>query len=145
MADKKAAPGSQEPETKPLADLLTSILNEVQKQVQSKTPKALDGEALRAVDQFREIVAALALQPRPTITLSANPTRFGVEGGETTFTWSSTGAQRVSIDSGVGEVTPAAGGSIKVSVLGTTTFTATAIGPCSNATASVTVVVDSVR
>jgi hypothetical protein len=33
---KQAAPGSQASETKPLADLLTSILNDVQRQVQNK-------------------------------------------------------------------------------------------------------------
>jgi len=141
MADKKAAPGSQEPEIQPVVDLLTSILNEVQKQVQSKTPKPLEGKAVEAVEQFREIGAALALQPLPTITLIANPTQFGVGGGTAKLTWSSTDAQTVSIDSNVGEVTPAAGGSIDVIVLTTTIFTATATGPCGSATAGATVTV----
>lgn len=139
MTDKKAVTRSQEPEIKPVVDLLTSILNEVQKQVQSKTPKPLEGTALRAVDQFREIGAALALQPRPTITLKAEPTGFGVSGGTAKLIWSSTEAQTVSIDQNVGEVTPAAGGLIEVSVLATTTFTATAKGLCASATAIATV------
>lgn len=136
MENKKAAPGGPEPETKPVIDLLTSILNEVQKQVQSKTPKPLEGEAVRAVEQFREIVAALALQP--TITLSAEPTEIK-DVGKTKLTWSSTGAETVSIDQGVGEVTPAAGGSIEVRVTRTTLFTATATNPCGSKTASVLV------
>ena len=62
MAERREAPrqdpetSGQQPEIKPVVDLLTSILSEVQKQVLSKTPKPLEGEALRAVEQFREIV-----------------------------------------------------------------------------------------
>jgi hypothetical protein len=104
--------------------LLASILNEVQRQVQSKTPKPLEGVALQAVEQFREIVAALALQPRPTITLIAVPDKFEFGGGTTRLTWSSTDAQTVSLDKKefdketvkVQELTPAAGGSIDVPV-----------------------------
>jgi len=146
MADKKTTLGNQEPETKPVIDLLTSILNEFQKQVQGKTPKPLDGEALRAVEQFREIGAALALQPRPTITLTAD----APQGGTVTLRWSSTNAQTVTIDQEVGgvttplgELTPAAGGFKAFSGNGTTKFTATAKGPCASATSSVTVVLSS--
>jgi hypothetical protein len=148
MADKKTTLGNQEPETKPVIDLLTSILNEFQKQVQGKTPKSLDGEALRAVEQFREIGAALALQPRPTVELVANPTQLGSNGGTVRLAWTSTDTQTVSIDQKVGdvttslgEVTPAAGGFKDVNVTATTTFTATAKGPCASATDTATVTV----
>ena len=141
MADKRIATRGPDPATQAVVDLLTSILNEVQKQVQSKTPLPLGDEAQVAVDLFTEIRAALALQPLPTITLTAQPNQFGVNGGTTSLTWAATDTQRVSIDPGVGDVTPLAGGLIEVLVLATTTFTATAIGPCGNATASATVTV----
>ena len=92
----------QQPEIKPVVDLLTSILSEVQKQVQSKTPQPLEGQAVEAVEQFRQIGAALALQPLPTITLTADPAQFGINGGTTKLTWSSTDAQKVSIDQQLG-------------------------------------------
>ena len=144
-----STPASQGIETKPVVDLLTKILLEVKNEFESKTPKPLEGEALRAVDQFREIVAALALQPTPiTIGLHADPKRdVPLEGdpaeAETTLTWDSTGAQTVKIEPGVGEVTPAAGGSIKVRFSQDTIFTATASGLCSSSTATETVTVDS--
>ena len=148
MADKKAATRGQDSTTQTVVDLLTSILNEVQKQIQSKTPAPLAGGAQIALDQFTEIGAALALQPLPTVTLSADPTGFGVNGGTAKLTWSSTDAKLVSIDEkvgdvtqNVGEVTPVVGGFIEVSVLTTTIFTATAQGPCGSAKASVTVTV----
>ena len=151
MAERREPPrqapetSGQQPEIKPVVDLLASILSEVQNQVLSKTPKPLEGAALRAVELFREISAALALRPRPTITL----TNDAPQGGTVTLRWSSTGAQTVSIDQEVGgvttslgELTPAAGGSKQFSGAGTTKFTATAKafapGLCTE-TASVTV------
>lgn len=143
--DTATASARLDTDTKPVVDLLASILSQVQTQVQSRQPKQLEGKALEAVDRFREIVAALTLQPNPTIKLTAVPTEFDFEGGEVTLTWLSTGAQRVSIDPDVGppvgEVEPAAGGSIVVRVLQTTTFTSTGTGPCSSATAKATVTV----
>jgi hypothetical protein len=124
-----------------VVELLASILNQVQQQVQNKTPKPLEGAALQAVEQFREIMAALALQPLPTITLKAEPTEFGVGGGTAKLSWTSTDAQTVSLDQNVGEVGPAAGGSIEVFVAATTTFTATAKGPCGSAAAKAPVTV----
>src|SRR5918992_196409 len=123
--------------------LLASILNEVQQQVLTKTPKPLEGAALQAVEQFREIVAALALQPLPTITLTPQqtPTPLPSGGGKAKLIWSSTNAQTVSIDQNIGEVKPAADGSIEVVVEATTTFTATAKGPCGSATDTATVIV----
>jgi hypothetical protein len=140
MIDKKAETSSQEPEIKPVVDLLTSILEEFRKQVQSKTPKPLEGAALQAVELFREISASLALQPRPTITLRADRTQI-TSGQSVNLFWSSTEARAVSIAPDVGEVTPVAGGSILVtpSIL-PTTYTATATGGlCGRATAEVTI------
>ena len=136
-ADTKKELAVQEPSTRPVIDLLTGILSEVQRQVQSKQPKPLEGLALQAVDLFREIVVALALQPppTPTITLTASPAQLAGTDKKTTLTWSSTNAQRVSIDPGVGEVTPAAGGSKEVPVPTTTTFKATATGLCGSSAA----------
>jgi hypothetical protein len=139
MADKRVATRGQDSSTQAVVELLTSILGEVQKQVQSKAPSPLSDNAQEAVDLFAEIGAALTLQPLPTMT--AQPNQFGVNGGTTRLTWAATDARRVSIEPGVGDVTPVTGGSIDVLVVATTTFTATAIGPCGNATASATVTV----
>ena len=134
MAVKKAETSREEPETKPVVDLLTKILDEFREQVQSKTPKPLEGEAVRAVELFKEISTTLALQlRRPFIDLTNDP----VQGGNVTLRWSSTGAQTVSIDQEVevggvivttplGELTPAAGGAKLFSGDGKTKFTATA-------------------
>jgi len=117
-----------------VVDLLTSILKEVRSQVLLKTPiptpPPLTGAALTALDLFAEIGAALALQPLPTITLTASSTQLPVGGGTATLTWTSTAAQTVSIDHDIGDVTPVAGGSKDVFVSSTTTVTATARGPC---------------
>src|SRR5215467_439692 len=86
--------------TKPVVDLLTAILSEVQKQVQSKTPAPLEGEAVAAVSLFRDIGAILELRPptKPTVHLTANPSQVGRPGDTTTLTWTSTGTETVSID-----------------------------------------------
>lgn|SRR5262249_14276382 len=136
MADRRVATRTQDPGTQAVVDLLTSILHEVQQQVQSRTPPPLSTDAQAAVDLFRELGAALALQPLPTITLTAQPNQFGVNGGTTRLTWVATNAQKISIDPGVGDVTTVEGSHIDVPVVATTTFTATATGPCGNATAS---------
>jgi hypothetical protein len=142
MAEKKTGSIVQDPETKPVVDLLTSILGEVQKQVQSNTPKPLEGEALRAVELFKEISTALTLHPRPTLTLTNDPPN----GGTVILRWTSTDAQTVTIEKEVGgvktslgELTPASGGFKAFSGDGETKFTATAKGPCASATAFVTV------
>jgi len=130
--------------TKPVADLLLAILSDVRRQMLStaaaEAPAAaagpLEGNALEAVNQFKEIVAALALQspPNPDVSLTADPNQVPT-GGKTTLRWSSTNAGRVlltarergaSIDKDLGELTPPAGGSKEVTLSITTTFTATA-------------------
>lgn len=154
MADKKAVNVGSESSTESVVKLLTSILTEVQKQVRRDTPKQLEGVALQAVEQFKEISDALALQPAPTITLTANPNSFGVGGGTTRLTWTSTNARTVSIvgfevgtgaQRDIGEVKPAAGGFIEIFVGVTTTFRATATGACSSPTAEATVTVSNVN
>ena len=143
--------GRTDPATQPVVDLLASILNEVQTRVQvtpaAAAPDPLTGEALRAVTLFKEIEAAIALTARPTIALAADPPSIpNAGGGSVRLIWVSTGAQTVSIvgvdENGVtvpvGEVTPAAGGSINVTVTASTIFTATASGRCKT-TASVEV------
>lgn len=156
MTDKKAEPGRQTSETQRVADLLTSILNDVQKQVQSEAPKPLEGKAVEAVELFREIGAALELQRRPTIiTLEATPTRLNDGEGTVTLNWSSNGAQTVSIvqkekvggeTTSLGEELPPDGSIPNILVLTTTIFTATAIakGLCSSEPRTVEVPVGNV-
>jgi hypothetical protein len=144
-----------DPTTKPVVDLLTSILTDVQTKVGRQTPKLGEG-AVAAVEEFREIGAILALLP--TISLTANPTKLD-QTGDVTLTWSSTEARTVSIEAedpggfplpqlSPGEVPPdeVKGGSTVVrNVPGTTIFTATATakGPCGSAEAEALVVVGS--
>jgi hypothetical protein len=140
--------------TQPVVDLLASILNEVQNRVQvnaAATPQSLVGEALRAVNLFKEIEAAITLTARPTVTLKADPASLPDGGGAVRLTWTSAGAQTVSIvgvDANgatvpVGDVSPAPGGSVNVNITTTSRFTATATGRC-RTTASVEVLVGSI-
>ena len=154
MVDKKFEPrqaGLADPAAQPVIDLLTSILNDVQSRVQvsaATDPVVLGGEAGRAVALFKEIESAIALAARPTVTLVADPPSSTGGGMQHKLTWASTGADTVSIvgvdangvSTTVPGVTPAAGGSVNVTVLTTTVFTATATGRC-KALASATVTV----
>ena len=75
----------------------------------------------------------------PGITCSASPALID-PGGESELTWSATSAKSVSINQGVGSVTPVAGGSKSVSPSRRTTYTLTATGSASRtATCAVTV------
>jgi peptidoglycan-associated lipoprotein len=65
------------------------------------------------------------VRPAPTIQLSADPSTIQ-RGEETTLTWSAANSDAVVIDGGVGTV--AASGSVKVSPLESTTYTAVASG-----------------
>jgi phospholipase C len=76
-----------------------------------------------------------------TVTLTASPTVI-TSGSPVTLTWTTTNAQSISIDHGVGQVTPVSGGSVVVHPTVTTTYTATATDIFNNtqtATATVTV------
>lgn len=80
------------------------------------------------------------------ITLTANPQSVSPN-GTTTLTWTSPQATSVTIDNGIGPVTPPAGGSITTPPLtATTTFTATATDPggVAHSSAPVTVTVSTV-
>ena len=76
--------------------------------------------------------------PLPTVTLTASPS--SIESGEqTTLSWTTTDTMSLLIDSGIGNV--ADSGSLLVSPLESTTFTATATGSGGEATASTRVTV----
>lgn len=75
---------------------------------------------------------------RPTITLTASPDSIKQD-AETTLSWRSTDADSVVINSGVGNV--ATSGSVKVSPIESTTYTAVARGEGGEATASARVTV----
>lgn len=63
----------------------------------------------------------------PSCTLTADPA--SIASGETSFlTWTSTNATSMSINQGVGTVTPVAGGEVEVAPTATTTYTATVTG-----------------
>jgi hypothetical protein len=62
-----------------------------------------------------------------TVTsFTASPTSVPVDGGSVTLAWSVSGATALSIDNGVGSVTPVTTGSVMVNVTATTPFTLTA-------------------
>ena len=64
----------------------------------------------------------------PTCTLYGSPTQIN-QGQSSTLSWTSTNATAITIDSGVGSVTPVAAGSKTVTPASTTYYTATATGP----------------
>lgn len=74
----------------------------------------------------------------PSCTLSANPTSVRV-GSPSVLSWTTTNAGTLTIDNGVGAVTPVASGSTSVSPSTTTTYTGTATGPGGSATCSATI------
>jgi peptidoglycan-associated lipoprotein len=77
---------------------------------------------------------------RPIATLTAEPSR--IEAGETsTLSWTTTNANDVSINNGIGTV--AATGRQSVSPINTTTYTLTANGPNGSTTATATVTITS--
>ncbi len=63
------------------------------------------------------------------VTLTVSPGTVTSSGQAVTLTWTSNDANSVSIDQGVGMVTPPQGGSVVVHPSGTTTYTATATDP----------------
>jgi hypothetical protein len=80
--------------------------------------------------------ATVTVTNRPIITFIVNPTNI-VSGSSATLIWSVSNSRRVSIDNGVGPVTP--DGSIAVFPTTTTTYTMTAVGAAGDSFAQVTV------
>lgn len=76
--------------------------------------------------------------PSPTVSLEASPSSID-RGGQTTLSWSSSNAGSIVIDNGVGNVSET--GSIVISPLESTTYTALATGPGGEARASARVTV----
>ncbi|MCI5193972.1 MAG: hypothetical protein D3915_12750 [Candidatus Electrothrix sp. AU1_5] len=74
--------------------------------------------------------------PAPTVSLSAAPTSI-TAGNSATLSWTSSNADSVSIDNGIGTVDPS--GSVSVTPSATTTYTITAAGPGGTATNTATV------
>ncbi len=86
--------------------------------------------------------AALSALPPPRITLQAQPSSVA-PGREAALTWTASGAATVTIDQGLGEMTPPAAGSVLVRPRRTTTYTAvarSASGREAAASAAVTVI-----
>ena len=78
------------------------------------------------------------IYPAPTVSLTASPQTIQA-GQSATLTWSSTNADNVSIDQGIGNI--AASGSLTVTPMQTTTYTITATGPGGTVTSSASVTV----
>ncbi len=78
--------------------------------------------------------------PAASCTISAQPALVPL-GGSTTLSWTSSNASSLSVDQGVGALTPAAGGSITVTPAADTQYTATAVGSGGNGACAVSVTV----
>ncbi len=78
--------------------------------------------------------------PPPSCTLSANPSTIN-QGDSSILHWVTSNATSISINHGVGVVTPVASGYKSVSPSSTTTYTATAVGANGTATCKTTVTV----
>ncbi|MHB1348851.1 MAG: carboxypeptidase regulatory-like domain-containing protein [Desulfobulbaceae bacterium] len=86
----------------------------------------------------RVTVTVIPANPPPTVSISASP-MFIKRGEEATLSWTSTDADTVTIDQGIGTVS--ASGNRQVSPTQTTTYTITATGAGGTRTASVKVTV----
>ena len=78
---------------------------------------------------------------RPTITAFTATPNLPVGGGTTTLNWTVSGATSLSIDQGVGAVTPVTTGSTTKAITATTTFTLTATNSAGSVTATATTTV----
>jgi YVTN family beta-propeller protein len=85
--------------------------------------------------------ATVTVYEAPQVTISANPQTI-YAGQSSLLTWSSSNADHVSIDNGIGNVEPS--GSMTVNPAKTTTYTITASGPGGVAKASATLTVNSI-
>lgn len=80
--------------------------------------------------------------PKPVIqSFSAQPPTLPVDGGTATLGWNVTDATSLTVDQGVGAVTPATSGTKVVPVTSTTTFTLSASGAGGSASMAATVTV----
>jgi hypothetical protein len=86
--------------------------------------------------KFLVIKPKIKADPSPEVTISADPTSI-TAGSSSTLTWTSTNAETVSIDNGIGTVD--LNGTQSVSPSATTTYTITATGTGGTATDTVTV------
>ncbi len=100
------------------------------------TTYTITASSPRGVATARVTVPVRAIDPAPTVSISANPVIIQA-GQSTTLTWSTTHAESVTIDQGIGNV--AANGSTTVAPTQDTTYTIVATGPGGTATASVAV------
>ena len=105
----------------------------------SVTPSTTTTYTLTATGE----AGSISVMPGITATLSADP--FQIASGEsTTLEWTTSGATSVTIDQGVGAVTPVEGGSVSVTPSATTAYTLTATGESGIASATASVIVDGV-
>ncbi len=72
--------------------------------------------------------ASVTLAPHPSIESFAASASWSVSGGAVTLSWETSDAVSLSIDNGIGAVTPLASGSMTVRPTETTTYTLTATG-----------------
>ncbi|MEN9390014.1 MAG: hypothetical protein RLZZ283_114, partial [Candidatus Parcubacteria bacterium] len=79
---------------------------------------------------------------KPTCSLYASPSTITTFGGSSTLSWTTDNATSISIDNGIGSVTPVAGGSKVVSPTDTTTYRATVTGPGGTETCKITIKVE---
>jgi len=85
--------------------------------------------------------ATVTVHQPPAVSISADPLTI-YAGQAATLFWTSTGADQVTLDNGIGAL--ASSGSLPVSPNRTTTYTVTATGPGGTAAAAVTITVNSV-
>jgi len=100
----------------------------------------LSGSDLWAAAVVGFSAPAVVPPPVPSVTLSALPTSVN-QGTASVLSWTSSNATSVTIDNGVGSVTPVAGGSVSVTPQVATTYTATGVGAGGSAAASANVAV----
>ncbi len=72
--------------------------------------------------------ASVTIAPHPSIESFAASAAWSVSGGAVTLSWETSDAVSLSIDNGIGAVTPVAAGSMTVRPTETTTYTLTATG-----------------
>lgn len=94
-----------------------------------------------AILRFGIALASNVLSAPSITTFTASPTSLAVGGGSVTLAWTVSGATALSIDNGVGPVTPLTSGTVAPAVTASTPFTLTATNAngLSVATASVCV------